>query len=294
MSKRNMVLTPLFACSSLLVVGALNHQPFAAPASFVAQPVPVDPDLVNLTGAQLLGRAAGYIAPDKVSWLTVKTWQKLEDAQLCFEAHGRLVRGPDRCARLEMTVHLDRAPATSVIVSDGVGMAEAIRLPGHPAVITSRQFLTPDKNPMTVEQIDHVLNAMGCGGPYCLLKDMERVLENLKVVHGAWKGKPVIRLTGTIVDNAVVSSPERITVPPRRCHVLLDARTLWPFRVEWWASRSSEEQAVLLLQLEFRDPVINRPMSHADCAREFTFQPEEVSANAEQVRGRICSSGRFR
>jgi hypothetical protein len=28
------------------------------------------------------------------------------------------------------------------------------------------------------------------------------------------------------------------------------------------------------LELEFRDPEINRPLSHEECIREFTYQPD--------------------
>ena len=102
---------------------------------------------------------------------------------------------------------------------------------------------------------------------------MQRALDNLKMVHGTWQDKPVIRLSGSLKESSSTSEP-RFVVPPRICQIYLDAQTLWPHRVEWWAFQEQEQGAFLLLQLEFRDPRINQPLSHEACAREFTYEPE--------------------
>jgi hypothetical protein len=277
MSKKNLALSPLFACSLLLIMGALNHQPRAftqpAGAGFIAQFVSPGAGLQSLSPAQVLARAAVSLDPERTPWLQVKTWQKQDDEVVSFEADGQLVRGPNQCARLEMTIRTGAIATAVVTVSDGVGMAHCRRLPGKPSVVTSQRFTTPAKVPMTADVIDQILNAHGCGGPYSLLKDLEGTLENLKLVHGTWKDKPVIRLTGSVKEDSATSDP-RFAVPPRLCHLYLDAQTLWPHRVEWWAFEEDEKSAFLLLQVEFRDPQINQPLSHEDCIREFTYQPE--------------------
>jgi hypothetical protein len=277
MSKKNLALSPLFACSLLLTMGALNHQPraFTPPvsASFVAQIATRDAGMDNLTPAQVLARAAVNLDPERTPWLRVKTWQKQADEEVSFEADGRLVRGPNQCARLEMTIHTGAIATTAITVSDGVGLAHGRRVAGRAPTVTSQRFITPAKTNMAAEEIDRILNAHGCGGPYCLVKELASTLKNLKMVQGTWKGNSVIRLTGTVKEDQAVAEP-RFTVPPRICQLYLDARSLWPHRAEWWAFQEDEKNAFLLLELEFRDPVINQPLSHEDCIREFTYQPE--------------------
>jgi hypothetical protein len=280
MTKKNVALVPLFACSLLLTMGALNHQPhFATPAagaSFVALPVALDAGLEGLTPQQLLARAAALLDPAQVPWLHVKTWQKQQTDEMTFEAEGRLLRGPNHCVRLEMTVHPGAESGNVVVVSDGVGLAHACRLPGQPAAVVSQEFLTPEKKTMSAQQIDVVLNAKGCGGPHSLLKDLVCVLEDLKMEVGTWKDNKVIRLAGVVKKAFRDSSVAWVVVPPRHCYVYLDAQTLWPHRIEWWASQNPEDPALLFLQLEFRAPEINHPLSREECVREFTYQPDEM------------------
>ena len=100
------------------------------------------------------------------------------------------------------------------------------RLPGRcPLSLTSQRFITPAKTNMAVEEIDRILNAHGCGGPYCLVKELTTTLKNLKMVQGTWKGKSVIRLTGT-VKGEIASCPRQpqrfCAVPPRLCQLYLD------------------------------------------------------------------------
>jgi hypothetical protein len=275
MIQKKLILVPFFACSLLLIIGALDHQPHFLPpvasASFVAQPH--DAGLGNLTPRQILAQAAAALAPERNPWLRVKIWQKQVDDGVSFEAEGRLVRGPNQCARLETTVHSGPNPTALVTVSDGVALAHACRLPGQLTELTTRRFTTPAKKPMPPPQIDLVLNEHGCGGPYCLLKDLESILDDLQAVPGIWKDKRVIRLTGSVKENTKLSPAMQRAASPRVCALYLDAQTLWPHRVEWRSLRRPEE-GFLFLQMEFRDPEINHPLSHEDCVREFTYQPE--------------------
>jgi hypothetical protein len=68
---------------------------------------------------------------------------------------------------------------------------------------------------------------------------------------------------------------------PRQCHLYLDARTYWPRRVEWWGPSSGADADRLLVQMEFRNPVFNRPLPANVCARLFTFQPGNVEIQDE-------------
>jgi len=56
---------------------------------------------------------------------------------------------------------------------------------------------------------------------------------------------------------------------PRQCKLYLDPKTLWPHRVEWWGPDPPRPGEVALMQMELRDPVVNRPLSAERCAQEF-------------------------
>jgi len=183
-----------------------------------------------------------------------------------------LVRGPNHCARLDMTVRGGADSTTVIVVSDGVGLARACRSANKRANFASQRFLSSTKTPLTGAQIEQLLNTRGCGGPYGLLKDLEDKLINLRMEMGVWQGKSILRLTGSL--KTMEPNESRLTAEPRRCRVYLDAQTLWPHRVEWWASRKSTDDDFLFLQVEYRDPQVNQPLSHEDCVREFTYVPE--------------------
>jgi hypothetical protein len=68
---------------------------------------------------------------------------------------------------------------------------------------------------------------------------------------------------------------------PRQCHLYLDAHTYWPRRVEWWGPSSAGGVDHLLVQMEFRDPVVNHPLAADMCERLFTFHPGDASVEDE-------------
>jgi hypothetical protein len=278
MTRKNLVLAPLFACSLLLIMGALDREPNRvaqdAKGLFVAQPASLRAGLGNLTPGQILSEAVAALSPEKIAWLGLNTWQKQVDGDAGFEAEGRLVRGPNQCARLEMTVHRGPKPTQVVTVSDGMVLARVYRQADRPATVTTRQLATPSRTSTSPRDIELVLNEHGCGGPYWLLKDLQSILDNLQAVAGIWKGKRVVRLTGSVKGGLAVCPESRDGLMAQTCNLYLDADSLWPHRIEWWASPQPDEHDVLLVQLEFRGPQINQPLSHEDCVREFTYQPD--------------------
>ena len=279
MAHKHFLVLPLFACSLTLIMGAFNHPPQSAPPqtvpTFLARPLDLDARLRELAPRQLLERAAAALASDKVQWLQIKTWQRQMDEELSFEAEGRLVCGPNNCARLEMTVQAGNGPAQVTMISDGVAFAKVVKLPNQSAKIATERFSPEQKDgskPFTSEQIAQVLKAKGCGGPHCLLENLLEVLFDLKADTGTWEDRPVIRLSGSVKEGPPVPLEFRLTTPPQVCHLFLDAQTLWPHRVEWCVA-NGKQTATVLLQVEFREPVLNKPLSQEECVREFSYQP---------------------
>jgi hypothetical protein len=273
MMRSSGVFVLLFSCTLLLVMGALDRQtpafPSVAGAAFVAQTTVAEAGLPNLTAEQILARAAANLDPAKLQWLRYKIWQKQDAEDMSFEAQGRLLRGPNQCGRFELTVGSGTEATELLTVSDGIGLAHSCRPPGKPAQVSTLKYITPENNPYAPEQIEAILHAHSCGGPFQLLKDLEAKLENWQLASGTWNNRTILRLTG-IVNN---HDDDSAVISPRQCRVFLDAQTLWPMRVEWWAARARGE--ALFLEMEFRDAVINQPLSHEECEREFSFLPQE-------------------
>jgi hypothetical protein len=278
MLKKHVVLLPLFACPMLLIMGALNGQPHpfapALEASFVAQSVSCEVPIEKLPASAVLAQAIAKLAPNKASWLRTQIWQKQQCEEMCFEAEGTLVRGPNHCARLELTIRAGAGQTAVTVVSDGVGLAHARKRAGQPVDVESQQFAKGNAA-ITPEQIAEIISAHGCGGPYALLRELADKLENMETATGAWDNQQVVRLTGQVKSTANPDPAKGLAVPPRVCRLYLDAKTLWPVRIEWWSAAPAAAAADLILQIEFRRPTINQPLSHEECVREFSYQPEE-------------------
>ncbi len=87
---------------------------------------------------------------------------------------------------------------------------------------------------------------------------------------GRLRGRPALRIHGRPTTAWTVAPG---TAAADFCYLYLDAQTLWPSRVEWWAGdRHSNPR--LLLEIEFRDPQLNRPLSLAECIHAFSYRPK--------------------
>ena len=63
------------------------------------------------------------------------------------------------------------------------------------------------------------------------------------------------------------------SLPVRLAYVYLNAKTLWPTRLEWWGIDKTKTPRPIL-RIEFLDPEINHELTAAECARMFSYQPE--------------------
>jgi hypothetical protein len=89
-------------------------------------------------------------------------------------------------------------------------------------------------------------------------------MTEIAVDLGLWRGQPAVRFQGKLAD------PQ--AAPAHVCGYL-DAQTMWPLRLEWRHLTRKGLAPFPYLQMEFRDPVLNQPLSFEECSRVFTFQP---------------------
>ena len=85
----------------------------------------------------------------------------------------------------------------------------------------------------------------------------------------AWKGYLKLSLVTCAVElTNVVTHAEKVSfrILNRKTgntvkRIYVDAQTRFPFRIEWWGSAKPGQTPALLLQMEFRDVVVNQAIA---------------------------------
>jgi len=195
-------------------------------------------------------------------------WQQMTEHDLTFVAQAQLLLGPQDCARLDMTIHTARTTTQHLVVSDGHALAQCTKNGKQPDDVQGLSFPRTMENLEPAKQNQHresFLREKGCGGPRAVLLNLTHGMTEIQVDTGLWRGQPVLRFQGVLVD------PQ--AAPAHVCGYL-HAETLWPLRLEWRRQGRKGLTPSPYLQMEFRDPVLNQPLTPEECDRAFTFQPE--------------------
>ncbi len=230
--------------------GFARPAPEIADSDYSPQSITLDCDALGseVTATELLDKAIATLAC--ATWLktTIKQAMIAPDSNCC--ADGVLQLGPNHCARLELKVRTAGIVSNLLIVSDGGVSAEEQTI-GEGAAVLVCELLPEDGK-------EQHLAVKCCGGPRAVLRELRGSLHNLKLQTGILNGDPVIQLHGDVAASAR---------PMRNCSVFLDAKTLWPHRVEW------RSQSQHVMRIEFCDPKVNQQLSLAECERIFSYQP---------------------
>jgi hypothetical protein len=100
-------------------------------------------------------------------------------------------------------------------------------------------------------------------------------MQGTQCVQCRWKNRDVFVIAGALPEEKVAANLSCEFVPARfkvqQSVLYLDAQTLWPLRVEWWGAERPTHVSKLLLQTEYRAPVLNQPLSDERCAAEFAL-----------------------
>jgi hypothetical protein len=275
MPKKLLLLVPLLIALPLFLTGALRRPALAPLPSFTIEAVAIPSDVAppGLGAAALLERAIERVDPARLAWLHVTLWQRMSDGEVPFESDGTLQLGPEHCARLELTVRSGAVPGRWLVVSDGQALAHVIQLGNDAPAVTSRLLVPPQEaGQPPAAPPDETLRNVGCGGPYPLLVDLRSRLGELTAQSGRLQGRPAVRIRGRL--DLGKAAPAVVTAAAADfCYLYLDAQTLWPSRVEWWVGDRTPH-ARLLLEMEFRNPQLGRPLSFSECIRAFSYRPE--------------------
>jgi hypothetical protein len=270
MSKKLVLLLPLFAGLPLLLTGAIRRPaPELAPISvFHAEAITLAPDVASpgMGATEFLDRAVDRVSPPRLGWLHVGLWQRMRSADLAFESQGTLQIGPNHCVRLDLAVRAGAGTGRRLVVSDGNAVACIVQRGNSIPEVTTRSLTEKPTDTPQPPPAD-ALRDLGCGGPYPLLNDLRQNMREMSLETGKLQGRPVLRIGGrlTIRDGS--------SVPADFCYLYLQAQTLWPSRLEWW--ERGRGQGRPLLEIEFRDPVVNRPLTLPECIRAFSYSPDQ-------------------
>jgi hypothetical protein len=294
-------LLPASLGSVLLVTGAnvwKGTPPSPADPPALPPQAPPDPEAVRL-----LDQALAALAPERVRWAEAAVWQRVSVRGLAYEAEGRYLLGPDHRLRLDLRTRVGRAEGELRVVCDGATLWQATRLSGGPWANVRRLDVnevralldSPGVGPEAREQF---LQAQGLAGPHPLLQGLRQRLTWVRKEAVRRNGRAWHKLTGTWSEEAAREwAPPGQPWPeglPRQCRLYLDPQTLWPGRLEWWGPDRPRVGEVALLQMEFRDPVLNRALTAAECAREFAFDAgaAPVSDRTREVADQLRGAGR--
>jgi hypothetical protein len=267
MSLRQLLLLPALVCSTLLLAGALDRQTLYSDS---ARPALFRPRGAESAADALLDKAVDAVSPISLEWLDTRVWQKKAGQHEVVE--GRYIVGPHQRMRLDLKVRLGGNTGFVRAISDGQSLRQARWQKGQQPKLAVAVLpkLEGDTDPRELWQVrENFLHEQGFGGLWPLLRAIRSGLRRPRKQAGLWQGKSVIKVAG-----AWDASQDRLCqLPPscraRRCNLYLDAATLWPHRIEWIGSDRPDDHPTLLLQMEFRDPIRNHPLSETDCARVF-------------------------
>jgi hypothetical protein len=267
MSRLHTSLAPLLAVTLMLMSGSFRVRSHFSPVekapSFIAGSLILPEKLMDKIGdpAKVLDLALKTLSPGNVSWLRTRIDQRIRTDDFCFAAHSSLVRGPNHCVRLRTSLEGHGEASQILVVSDGAVLAQVLRLPGREQQTHSATM------PVTAAERDRLFQEKGCCGPYELLLALRQKLSDLKLTGGELDGRPVVRISGTLNSEATPVHL-RFARPAKSCQLFLDAETLLPMRVEWWAD------GLLVLEINYHDLILNTPLDHDECVKEFSLKDD--------------------
>jgi hypothetical protein len=272
MPTRILFLLALVGSGVFLLSGAWSSAPADLPPEpetpFVAQTVPLEDDIIGsgIDAGQLLQKAVERLDPGHTVWLKTKIRQTMTDEASSFVAEGVLQRGPNHCAHLQMETDALGKKRRLLVVSDGEVVAQVRQVPGAEDVVEVVKVPAGD-----VRSRETFLVAKSCGGPRPVLESLQKNLKDGRLQTGLLHDVPVIVIKGEF-ESDVKGICAGVATPVKSATIYLDAKSLWPVRLEWWGVDSKKAPRRVLC-IEFLEPELNRELSLDECVKVFSYRP---------------------
>jgi hypothetical protein len=181
--------------------------------------------------------------------------------------------------RFDVNVRVGQTVGKLRLVNDGVTVWQSIQTGGARAVV--ERWEMPGlgdtlKTPADVAQARMQLLEEHCFlGLAPMLRKLRQGVQSARLRQQRWNGHDVqiVSAAWPVNDASLASLADfaRPRLPLRQCRAYLDAQTLWPYRIEWWGAEKPHQPHQLLVQTEYREPLLNQPLSPERCAGEFAF-----------------------
>jgi hypothetical protein len=294
-SYRNFLL-PMVVGVAIIVAGAMAQQtsppsPPAGPPPAAKTPPPPKPPQADPAATKVLDEA---VNAKQLDWVQTTLWEQVEVQGLTFQAQGSYLSAPGNRLHLDLQVHIGGTIGRLEVVSNGTTLFEAVKVGDGERTITKvvelkKVLETLNIPDMSKEVRDEFFQSQAFYGVIPLLRSIKQRMTVTKKENVRWHGHDVVQLTaewsGDVVKSFTQDGKQQWPAyVPRQCRLFLDAKTLWPHRVEWWGPAPYRTEDALLVQMEFRDPK-HEPLADARCKKEFTFDavPAEVSSKVDKT-----------
>jgi hypothetical protein len=275
MTRYQFLLFPSLAGAILVLGGALKLKPAAS-----QDPMAIGTSVANDPAAlAILDLAIAALAPERVQWMETKVWQQAICEDFVYQASGRLVTaGTDRM-RFDVNVRVGQTIGKLRLVNDGAVLWRSIQAGGEKPVVHCWEMPVLGealKTPADVAQArTRLLEEHGFLGLAPMLRKLRQGVQSAQLRQQRWNGHEVQIVSAVWpADDAALALLSESARPPfqlRQCRIYLDAQTSWLHRIEWWGAEKPAQPNQLLAQTEYREPVLNQPLSPERCAGEFAF-----------------------
>jgi len=278
----------LLAGGALVFVGALGQQapksaPDAKSAAAPAAPAKPDPPKADPAAVQAFDAALQQLEKNPLTWFETTLWQQMAVQGLVLQSQGIYLSGPDHRLRLDLVVHCGDTKGRMEVICDGTTFWESIQLGDKDPKVVQKVDWTKVKAALGQPDVaqfarDDFLQNMSFAGVAPLLQSLKQRLTFTKKEAAKWQGHDVVKVTGVWNPDSMKQivppgQPGWPSLMPRQCVAYLDAKTGWPYRLEWWGPSPPQPADQLLLQMEFRDPKLNVAMSPERVAKVFHYSP---------------------
>jgi hypothetical protein len=274
------LLLPVSLGPILLLMGAMTRET-APPSPSAAPPAPL-PVAADATATRTFEQMLALLGPNRVSWMDLKLWQRVNVQGLSYETEGHFLTGPDERMRLDLSTRLGETVSEARVVCDGKTLWHAKRVAGGAWNPITKVELPEvhkalNRPGVNTKITDALVRQHSFGGVYPLLAGLRQQMRWVRREEVRRGEREFIKLTGVWDDAvALAFTPDGQAWPQglaRQCRLYLDPRTFWPCRIEWWGPDAPRYGEVPLLQMEFREPRLNDALSPEQCARAFHFNP---------------------
>jgi hypothetical protein len=299
---RRLCLQPTLLCLLLVLPAAPGQQP-TEPTERASSAESIPEPKADPAAMEALDRAIKELDPKETGWIETNIWGRGELEGVLLHVNGRYLAGPGQRLRTELNTILGDVPARQKVVCDGRKFWESFQYGANEPSVRMTDMgrlraALAEKRALKGSQIlsESFLPQFFRG----LQPFLQTLREQMKLTHvepARWNGLEATKLTGVWFTSRLSwtktgryshdlsrdlsgSKEDSASLKnwpahqPRECHLYLGAGSPhWPYRVEWWVFSPLQQSNVLLLEMEFRDPRLQRTLPEERMAREFSFDP---------------------